>query len=1094
MRVRQFLAVAITLSLLFQTVTVAAAETTSQKEGKDNESTQELIIKKPDTGMVVNESPNEDDNISTFSDSDENDTGADSGRTGKAVPLSADVIQYSSLSSACKQIPCESLGGIYFLNGTKLSFYSLDTKEVTLVNTFNTYMDCYVANDKLYMLKYNGEIDVYDLLTQTVETSFQFENSASAIGADYQGRIYLAGSSDEDYMIYLLSASGELLSETASVERVYSFGGFDSSNGNFYVEGYDNWIYWGYDHDMHALRAGNVSEDTISFNETVLMYVCQAYWYERQDQVGMLGDKYFCVDSTFSSGLSIWDSDQYDPSEPSDTEVLFLERNNKESGDFDSRACVGIRTIYRDETDSVITFKNNSSIAEYDIATGEEVASTLTDYPVFSLMEYGDGIVAIEKSGDNYYYENFSWKKATEVEIISEGSSLTVGKVLQLSAETNGTLTELFTWASNNPKIASIDQQGEVFGWSEGDVIITVTTKGGLSAQYTIHVSEDDSSSLMEGGVTAVSGEESYNRSRNNYSVWSETVNSYLVQNDDGTFTRIEYVDGKIIVETYSTDGQKISSENLSMELSLFGGFYSGSDYNYFVFGQMNIEENDDAEVIRVVRYSKDFQRIDDLSVNGANTYSPFDAGSLRMTETQGKLYIHTCHEMYADSDGVHHQANMTFVINENDMSLDQSYYIVMNIAQAGYVSHSFNQYVQTDGKDLYRIDHGDAYPRGISIVKSAIDGSITNVTYTIPVLLENVTGYNPTGASVGGFELSAKNCIIAGNAVDYTLEGVDCYGNRNIFISITDKDFENSKTIWLTQYDETQGINVLTPHLIKIGGGQFLVMWEEAKNDNDALHTKMVTIDDEGNLTSEIIETEMALSDCKPIMCSDGLVRWYTTENSAPSIYAVNPLNMEPLAYTPPQPSDPVLPFIDMDRVSGSWFYDEVENVYEKNLMTGKSETIFAPYESLARAQFAVILHRIEGKPSVSYIPKFPDVRENTWYTDAVLWASDAGVITGYSDTGYFGPSDNINREQMAVMMFRYAVMKGYYTGIRADFSGFADAFKVNDFAKEAMQWAVGTGIITGKNNGTLLDPQGNASRAECAIILTRFMDYYEI
>ena len=121
----------------------------------------------------------------------------------------------------------------------------------------------------------------------------------------------------------------------------------------------------------------------------------------------MLGDKYFCVDSTFSSGLSIWDSDQYDPLEPSDTEVLFLERNNKESGDFDSRACVGIRTIYRDETDSVITFKNNSSIAEYDIATGEEVASTLTDYPVFSLMEYGDGIVAIEKSGDNYYYEYF---------------------------------------------------------------------------------------------------------------------------------------------------------------------------------------------------------------------------------------------------------------------------------------------------------------------------------------------------------------------------------------------------------------------------------------------------------------------------------------------------------------------------------------------------------------------------------------------------------------------------------------------------------------------------------------------------------------
>lgn len=95
---------------------------------------------------------------------------------------------------------------------------------------------------------------------------------------------------------------------------------------------------------------------------------------------------------------------------------------------------------------------------------------------------------------------------------------------------------------------------------------------------------------------------------------------------------------------------------------------------------------------MRIVKYSKDWQRQRQVSVNGANTYIPFAAGSLRMAETRdGRLYIHTCHEMYADSIGLHHQANMTYVLKEDAMEIEQSCYDIMNIAQAGYVSHSFS-------------------------------------------------------------------------------------------------------------------------------------------------------------------------------------------------------------------------------------------------------------------------------------------------------------------------------------------------------------------------------------------------------------------
>lgn len=151
-----------------------------------------------------------------------------------------------------------------------------------------------------------------------------------------------------------------------------------------------------------------------------MMYICQSYFYEREEQAGMLGDKYICVDSTFNSRLKVWDSDVYKSEEPEDTEVFFLPRNNEEGGAFDPNASVGTRTIYREETDSIVTFKDNSYIAEYDIQSGEEIYSAKTDYPVFCLMEYEGGVAAVEKSGDNYYYEfshgrkrpAWKWKEA----------------------------------------------------------------------------------------------------------------------------------------------------------------------------------------------------------------------------------------------------------------------------------------------------------------------------------------------------------------------------------------------------------------------------------------------------------------------------------------------------------------------------------------------------------------------------------------------------------------------------------------------------------------------------------------------------------
>ena len=172
------------------------------------------------------------------------------------------------------------------------------------------------------------------------------------------------------------------------------------------------------------------------------------------------------------------------------------------------------------------------------------------------------------------------------------------------------------------------------------------------------------------------------------------------------------------------------------------------------------------------------------------------------------------------------------------------------------------------------------------------------------------------------------------------------------------------------------------------------------------------------------------------------------------------------------------------------NWYYDAAGFVYERGIMTGMNETEFGPSVKLSRAQFATILYRMEGEPETTYDSAvFPDVADGQFYTDPVMWAKSTGIISGYED-GRFGPADEITREQMAVMMYRYAVMRGLNTSAEGDMGGFPDAGQISPFAEKEMKWAVGTGLIRG--DGGNVNPQGIAERAQCATIIMRFMEGY--
>ena len=178
--------------------------------------------------------------------------------------------------------------------------------------------------------------------------------------------------------------------------------------------------------------------------------------------------------------------------------------------------------------------------------------------------------------------------------------------------------------------------------------------------------------------------------------------------------------------------------------------------------------------------------------------------------------------------------------------------------------------------------------------------------------------------------------------------------------------------------------------------------------------------------------------------------------------------------------------PFLDVNE--GDWFYDAVAYAYENGLMDGVGGNRFAPNSATTRAQLVTILYRMEGQPAVSGDLPFTDVEAGTWYTNAVGWAAQNGIVNGVGDDT-FAPGNDLTREQLVTILYRYAETKGYDVSASADLAGYPDGEEIQAYAREAMAWAVAENIIQGMEDDTL-KPAGNASRAQIATILMRFCE----
>ena len=374
-----------------------------------------------------------------------------------------------------------------------------------------------------------------------------------------------------------------------------------------------------------------------------------------------------------------------------------------------------------------------------------------------------------------------------------------------------------------------------------------------------------------------------------NYSRSASPIGSYLVDIGNGNMMRVQsdYDSSNIYVEYYDSQYNVTGVRQLTPELPIYGGFYSGSDAYYIVTGQKNEEESDTVECYRITKYDKNWNRIGSAGLYDCNTFLPFRAGCVRMTEADGYLFVRTSHQMYLSSDGLRHQANVTIQFDENKLVITDSYTDVMN-SKYGYVSHSFNQFIKTEGNHLVAVDHGDAYPRSIVLTEYQTDFTngqfISNMNYwknpcksTDLFEFTGEIGDNATGASVGGFEVTDSAYLVAANSINQedTSDDRSRHDYRNVCIVGKSKRDGHTFVNWLTNLEGD--LSATTPYLVKINDNKYLVMWSYQKRSVGAID--YTYIDADGSQISPVYTMNGMLSDCEPVYINDTVV-WYTSDS----------------------------------------------------------------------------------------------------------------------------------------------------------------------------------------------------------------------
>ena len=346
-------------------------------------------------------------------------------------------------------------------------------------------------------------------------------------------------------------------------------------------------------------------------------------------------------------------------------------------------------------------------------------------------------------------------------------------------------------------------------------------------------------------------------------STYGKVPNTYLEKTGSGW--QAVLADGNTIhIIDFNEDWEQISERQTEYELSEFGGYFSGEKYNFLVFGQQG--SSDGTEIYRIIKYDKDFNRLDALSIPYEDCYTniPFAYGGSSIAENGNELTIYTSK---LRPDG--HQSNMLIQIDTESMTaIDEEN--LKDSFQDVHVSHSFREYVKYDGDKPVFADLGDAYPRCVCL--QPVPGREIEM-----LSIEGEIGDNVTNTELSGLEVTDSGYIVVG-----TQKKND---TNNIYISYVDKEAYEAKVTWLTDYVIYDPELAGDARIIRVSDDLYAVMWNETANGRQV---KYVMVNGRGETVSSLKEVKgMRLTQCEPVM-ADGEAVWLEYVNGIYKVYSL--------------------------------------------------------------------------------------------------------------------------------------------------------------------------------------------------------------
>ena len=372
---------------------------------------------------------------------------------------------------------------------------------------------------------------------------------------------------------------------------------------------------------------------------------------------------------------------------------------------------------------------------------------------------------------------------------------------------------------------------------------------------------------------------------------------SYLVATDNG-YMRVFYDENKINIEYYDNNFNITSKKTVAKELEIFGGFFAGKDAYYLVEGQNNTNEDNNAEVIRVIKYDKNWKKLGNAKITsnlkmfiGGEVRFPFDYGCVEMTENNGYLYIVTGHEGYVDEEiGQGHQGLLMIKVDEKAMTgeiVDSNLW------------HSFAQYIDYKNSNFYllELDEGSRYTKLTKYDEKTLNSK------SIPLLRyggdRTSTWAVKTYSSVDGMAISSNNILTVGTSIDQEkYDSLTSSTSHNIYLSVTPiNNFTESasKVIWLTKF-QNDGKSFLGVKITKVNDNRFMISWEEYDSTKEAsvddtlsgstLH--YIFVDGNGKQIGEEFKAAAPISECNPIV-KDGKIVYYAASDNMVNFYTID-------------------------------------------------------------------------------------------------------------------------------------------------------------------------------------------------------------